>query len=138
MRAGLVSRSIFGIGRDRNGGTAVEFALIASALSMLLLGIMWLGYALWIQNALDYSVAEAARCAANSNTCGAPSGQNASLVTTYAAGVSGAGIASSVFTYTAPANGNCGYAVTASYPVTLAIPFLTLSLTLASRACYPK
>jgi Flp pilus assembly protein TadG len=130
-------RSISRIARNRSGGTAFEFALVAPALFMFLMGIVWLAYALWIQNALDFSVAEAARCAANSSACGAPGGQTSNLVTTYAAGVSGASVDSSVFTYVAPANGNCGYGVTASYPMTLAIPFVTLSLTLTSSACFP-
>jgi Flp pilus assembly protein TadG len=138
MRGDPLLWPISRVARNRSGGTALEFALIAPALFMFLMGIIWLAYALWIQNALDYSVAEAARCAANSSACGAPSGQTSNLVTTYAAGVSGASVDSSVFTYIAPANGTCGYKVTASYPMTLAIPFLTLALTLTSSACFPN
>ena len=123
-----------GISIGRSGNTAVEFALVAPMLIMFLFGILKLGLALWYQNALDYSVAEAARCASdNPGTCG-----SSSQITSYAAATSGAGFASSVFTYTAPAAGNCGYQVTASYPMSLAIPYMNLNVTLTSSACYPN
>ena len=130
--------SIRSMARDRSGTTAVEFALLAPVLFMFLMGILEMGLAFWMQNSLDYSVAEAARCAANSSTCGAPNSQTSALVTAYAAGISGAALDSSVFTYTYTASpSTCGYKVTASYPLTLAIPFLNYSLTLTSSACYP-
>jgi Flp pilus assembly protein TadG len=140
MRSSIALRSIRSMARDRSGATAVEFALLAPVLFMFLMGILEMGLALWMQNSLDYSVAEAARCAANSSTCGAPSSQTSALVTAYAAGVSGAALDSSVFTYSHAASPNnaCGYQVTASYPLTLAIPFLNYSLTLTSSACYPN
>lgn len=132
IRAALGPAS--GTSLDRSGTTAVEFALVAPVLILFLFGILKLGLALWYQNALDYSVAEAARCAANSpSTCG-----NSSQITSYAAATSGAGFASSVFAYTAPATGNCGYQVTANYPMSLAIPYLNLNVTLTSSACYPN
>jgi Flp pilus assembly protein TadG len=138
MRYCAFAQTISRFACEQRGATAVEFALTAPALFMFLLGIAWMGYALWLQNALDYSVTEAARCAANSSTCGAPSSQTSALVTSYAAGASGAGLDSSVFTYSAPASGTCGYQVTASYPMTLTIPWVPLSLTLSSSACYPQ
>ena len=112
----------------RRGNVAVDFALCAPVLFMLIFGIIELGYALWLQNALDDSVTAASRCASiNSSAC---SGQ----VTTYAAGQSGAPVDSSAFIYT-PAAG-CGCQVTASYSMPLLIPFLNLSVNLSSQSCY--
>jgi Flp pilus assembly protein TadG len=129
---GAALRQFFGCWCDRDGNAAVEFALIMPALFSFLIGIMFVGVALWRQNALDYSVAEAARCASDaSSTCG-----TATQITSYAAGVSGANFDSTVFIYTAPTAGSCGYLVTASYP--MSVPYLNLSMTLTSRACWPN
>jgi Flp pilus assembly protein TadG len=129
---GAALRQLCRCWRNRDGNTAVEFALIMPALFSFLVGIMFVGLALWRQNALDYSVAEAARCASDaSSTCG-----TSTQITAYAAGVSGGNFDSAVFTYTAPTAGSCGYLVTASYP--MSVPYLNLSMTLTSRACWPK
>jgi len=116
------------LARDRRGGPVIEFAMAAPALFLFLFGIIELGYALWIQNALDYSVATASRCASlNGTSC---SGQVAS----YAADQSGANIDSSVFTYTRTAI--CGCQVTATYSMPLNIPWTDLTVILSSDACY--
>src|SRR5207302_9476897 len=58
------------LARDRHGGPVIEFAMAAPALFLFLFGIIELGYAMWIQNALDYSVATASRCASlNGSSC---------------------------------------------------------------------
>jgi len=117
--------------RSRDGSAAVEFALVSIPLLMTVFGIIEMGNALWLQNALHYSVEEASRCAAvNATTCG-----NATQVTSYAAARSGANLSSSVFTYNAAAA--CGKQVTASYPMQLSIPFIAVSVTLTSSSCYP-
>ena len=118
------------LARSRSGHSAVEFAFIAPAMLMFLLGIMEVGRVMWLQNALNYSVVEAARCMSNSpSTCGTPS-----QAQSFAASQSGAGFAASVFT---ASNASCGNRVTASYDVTLDIPYVNLSTTLKSQACYP-
>jgi len=116
------------LARDRRGGPVIEFAMAAPALFLFIFGIIELGYALWIQNALDFSVATASRCASlNGTSC---SGQVAS----YAADQSGANIDSSVFTYTRTAA--CGCQVTANYSMALNIPWTDLTVNLTSDACY--
>jgi Flp pilus assembly protein TadG len=115
---------------DRRGTTAVEMGLIASPLLLFLFGIMECSRALWTQNALHYSVEEAARCASNNpTTCG-----SASQTAAFAAGRSGAGFATSVFTVT---SASCGNNVSASYPMQLNIPFGNYSITLTAQACFP-
>ena len=84
-----VSKRLRALVGDRQANTAVEFALAAPALFLFMFGIIEVGYALWMQNALDYSVAAAARCASlNGSACAAVGGT--SQVTTYAASESGA------------------------------------------------
>ena len=109
---------------------AVEFALTAIVLSMFLFGIMEAGRAMWLQSALNYSVAEAARCASiNTTLCG-----TTSQIQDYASSQSGAGFAGSIFSRTTTA---CGNQVTASYPLALTIPTLSVSVTLTAQSCYP-
>jgi Flp pilus assembly protein TadG len=118
---------------DRRGNTAVEFALAAPALFLFMFGIIEVGYALWMQNALDYSTAAAARCASlNGSSCAVVSGN--SQVTTYAANEAGAGFTSGVFSYSSGAS--CGCQVTGSYTIALGIPWdNALSVNLSSSAC---
>jgi Flp pilus assembly protein TadG len=118
------------LARSRSGHSAVEFAFIAPAMLMFIFGIMEVGRVMWLQNALDYSVVEAARCISNSpSTC-----SSASQAQSFAASQSGAGFDTSVFTVT---TASCGNQVSASYGVVLNIPYMTWSPTLTSQACYP-
>ena len=112
---------------EQRGNTAIEFALIACGLLTFCIGIIQFGYALWLQNALNYSVAAAARCA--SLSC-------STNIVSYAAGASGAPFDSSVFTLSTP---SCGNQVSASYPMTITVPFVnSFSVTLTAQACYPS
>src|SRR5437868_15109902 len=100
------------VAKDRRAAAAVELALALPALCLFIFGIIEVGYALWVQNALDYSVATAARCASiNGSSC------SSSNVTSYAASQSGANVNSSIFTYTRTAA--CGCQVSANYTMTL-------------------
>jgi Flp pilus assembly protein TadG len=128
----LIGR-IRAVGKDRRASAAVEMALAMPALCLFIFGIIEVGFALWVQNALDYSVASAARCASiNGSACQAVGGN--SQVTTYAANQSGASVASTAFTYTPGAS--CGCQVTASYTIALDIPWdRALSVTLSSNSC---
>ena len=129
QQTGLL-RLVRALVRSPSGSAAIEMAFVAPAMLMFILGVGEVGRVLWLQNALDYSVVEAARCISNSpGTCA-----NASQTKTFAAGQSGAGFAAAVFTVT---TAGCGNQVSASFPVVLEIPFLTLSTTLTSSACYP-
>jgi Flp pilus assembly protein TadG len=118
------------LGTARNGAAAVEFAIIAPALVMLLLGIMETGRAMWTQNALNFAVEQAARCAAiDQNDCG-----TTTQVQNYASTASGAVFAGSIFSVSAVA---CGKLVSATYPMLLYIPFVSAAPTLTAQSCYP-
>jgi Flp pilus assembly protein TadG len=114
------------------GTTAIEFALLAPALFLILFGAIEFGRLLWTQAALHFAVEEAARCASvTPAVCG-----TANQIATYAAGtVSPLSIASSTFTATTP---SCGHQVSASFSyqfvVTGLFPFTP---TLTAQACFP-
>jgi Flp pilus assembly protein TadG len=119
-----------GLARDRNGNAAVEMALLGAPLFLFVFAIINTGYALWLQNALEYSVTQAARCATlNPSLCG-----SASQVTAYAADQAGVGFDSTIFSF---AQASCGNQVSATYPLPLTQPFTSVSLNLSARACYP-
>jgi hypothetical protein len=122
--------------RDVRGSAAVEMALILVPLVMFLFGIIAIGQAMWLQNALDASVAAAARCASVAGVnplaedCRTPG-----EIRSYAADQAGAGFKESDFEASKP---SCGNEVTASYKLTLLIPFVDLPvLTLSAKACFP-
>ena len=83
--------------KAREGTTAVEFALIAPALFMILFGAVEFGRLLWTQAALHFAVEEAARCASvTPSVCG-----TSDQIKAYAASsVSPLTIASTAFTST--------------------------------------
>ena len=117
-------------GRDARGDAAVEFALVSVPLCLFLFGIIATGQAVWLQSALNSSVAGAARCASvNPTLCG-----TASQIQSYAAAQAGAGFTTSIFSVTTPA---CGNLVSATYPFSFTIPFVALSVNLTAQACYP-
>jgi hypothetical protein len=119
------------LARDRNGNVAVEMALISVPLFLFVFAIINTGQTLWLQNALDTSVAEAARCATvNPALCG-----DAGQIKAFAATQSGAGFDTSIFSF---ARLSCGNRVSASYPLVMTLPFISVSLTLSAQACYPS
>ena len=116
--------------RDRSGNAAVEMAFAAVPLCLFLFGIIGTGQTMWLQNALNTSVAEAARCASvNPTLCGTEPD-----IQTYAANQAGAEFDDAIFSWSRT---TCGNQVTASYPLALTIPFMTLSVNLSAQACYP-
>jgi Flp pilus assembly protein TadG len=116
----------------RHGTTAVEFALLAPALLLILFGAIEFGRLMWTQSALHFAVEEAARCASvTPSVCG-----TSSQITAFAAtAISPLNITSTAFTSTSP---SCGHQVSASFPyqfvVTGLFPFTP---TLTAQACFP-
>ena len=117
--------------RDQNGNAAIEMALLATPLFLFVFAIVNAGRVMWLQNALETSVAQAARCAtANPSLCG-----TASQIKAYAAGQSGAGFNAAIFSF---AQTDCGNQVSAIYPLSLTPPFKSFLLSLRAQACYPN
>lgn len=136
---GALFGALRGQTRDVRGGAAVEVALTGIALVMFLFGIIQFGFAMWLQSALNYSVAEAARCASVNATVGVC--DSASAIQTYANNQSGYDFVGSssvpVFSVTTP-DPPCGKEVKASYPLTITIPTFAFSVNLGAQACYPS
>ena len=130
------------LGRDRRGSAAVEMGLVAPALFTFLLGIGWFGYGYWLQNALDFAVTNAARCATVDTDPTTGKCDSVAHTQSYAAGASGASFDSSVFTVTLDTAcfgaGSHGNQVTGNYTLAAVIPFVSVTLNLSSQACYPK
>jgi Flp pilus assembly protein TadG len=115
----------------RGGAAAAEFAAILPACLLIMMGIMEFGRLMWTKSALNYSVQEAARCAAiNTGTCGTQD-----QVRSYAASHSGQTFATSIFTLSTP---SCGTQVSATYPFRFIVPLFDYSVTLQASYCYPK
>jgi Flp pilus assembly protein TadG len=115
---------------NRAGNASVEMAFAVVPLCLFLFAIISTGQVMWLQNALNLSVAEAARCASiNPSLCG-----TSDDVQYFAARQAGAGLNDVVFSWSRT---TCGNRVSASYPLALDIPFMTLSVTLSAQACYP-
>jgi Flp pilus assembly protein TadG len=119
--------------RERAGAQAVEFALTAPTLLLLILGGVEFGRFLWTESALQMSVEQAARC--YSEQISESGCTTAGGVQTFAASVAPQlNFATSVFTATTPA---CGYQVAASYSYQF-IPhgLFPMSPTLRATACF--
>ena len=115
---------------DRVGATAVEFAILGPLLLVLLIGIIEFGRMLWVENALQYAVAQAARCmTVDTSVCG-----STRETQDFAASSSGMSFPTSIF-LVGPAA--CGNKVTASYPFTFAAGLFPYAITLDAQSCYP-
>src|ERR1041384_6580949 len=87
---------------DVRGSAAIEVAFAFPLVFLFMFGIVQAGRAMWLQNMLTYSVAEASRCATiNQTICG-----TASQIQSYASGESGNNFDGSVFTFSTPSCGN--------------------------------
>lgn len=126
-------RKIFRFARARDGNTVIEFAIIAPAFLLLLLGTMEFARLLWTQSTLQQAVEAAARCASvNTSTC-----DNQSDTQTYAANQTyGLTVSSNVFTVTL--NTACGNLVSASMPFNFVVSGLfPWTPTVKAQSCFP-
>ena len=116
---------------DDRGASMVEFALLAPAFFLLVMGIVECGLLLRAQHALQNAAAMAARCASvDRNLCGTVTG-----IRSYAVQQSlGLDPPATSFTVSTPA---CGTQITASYAVQPVAGFFG-SVTLTAQACFPK
>lgn len=111
--------------RDRRGVAAVEFALVAPVLTMLMLGGATIGIAIHDYDRLTFASESAARCGAIGQTC-----KTADETLAYA--VNQAGLDGAEFAVTM--NQQCGVRVGASY--TVSILNLMPDIPLNVSSCY--
>jgi Flp pilus assembly pilin Flp len=116
--------------RDRAGAAAIEFAILAPIMLVVMIGVIEFGRMLWVENALQYAVAQAARCMSIDVTiCG-----STHEIQNFAATTSGMSFPSAIF-LVGPAN--CGNKVQASYPFDFAAGLFPYKITLDAESCYP-
>jgi Flp pilus assembly protein TadG len=118
--------------KNNRGAAAVEFALVALPVIFFILGIMQVGFVVWTDNLLHFSVNTAARCGAvNSMTPPCDGSTSAEMINT----------ANTVFfmrpgaTFTN--NSNCSpdeAGLIGTYKVNF---LLAVNLTLTAESCYP-
>lgn len=129
-------RAFMALRNDRHGAAAVEFALLAPAFLMMLVGTMMMAMMFFTNSSLHYAVEAAARCASvKSTVC-------TNAVTTQAVAASNyfGATATPVFTCTGRVCGGtaaCGNKVTGQISYTLNIGMTTIVTPLRADACYP-
>jgi Flp pilus assembly protein TadG len=123
-------RTLTGLWRDDRGATAVEFALVAPAAIMLLVGIVSLSLMLLSVGSMHYAVEAAARCASAMPTVCSSS----SATVAYANSRYSGALISPVFTYVAAA---CGTQVNAVATFTLEVGMFRQSVPLSATSCFP-
>ena len=116
---------------DNRGTTAIEFAILAPKMVLLLVGIASLSLVLFALGSMQFAVEEAARCAsARPTQCSSPA-----AIIAYAQSRYAGALASPVFTYTASA---CGNQVNATVTFTFDAGMYRQSVPLAATACFPS
>ena len=117
--------------RDGNSGTtAVEFALVAPILILLIVGIFYLCAGLFVAGSMQYAVEEGARCA-SVKTLICP---NASATIAYTQSRYFALGAPPAFTF---ATATCGNAVSASINYVMDLGLTSVIVPISATACYP-
>lgn len=142
--------------RDRSGAAALDFAIVSLPLFLFLFGVAEFSRAIWIEEALQNTASDVARCAGlpvqgGSYPCAASGATtySSSLTTTrarYTAGKWGVSLAGQDLTL-ATTNACPGMPTGATYvSVSLSYPFSTVakslipaltSKTLTAQACFP-
>jgi Flp pilus assembly protein TadG len=123
--------STAGIWRNVAGNTMVEFAIIAPAVIMVLIGGLYVGMLGFTMASMQYAVQAGARCASiNTTTC-----TNSTTTETYTRShFWGTTSAAPVFTSSTVA---CGHAVTGSLTFVFSTGLSSINVPLTSKACYP-
>jgi Flp pilus assembly pilin Flp len=115
---------------DQQGTTAVEFAIVAPVLILLLVGTLALCVALFLIGSLHFAVEDGARCASVKTTvC-----SDAATTITYTQSRYFGPNVSPAFTYAAAA---CGNSVTGSITYSMDIGLRTFVIPISATACFP-
>ena len=118
---------------DRNGASAIEFALLTPVFLLIVGAVINLGLMMWTQIGMEHATEAAARYASiTASPC-----PSASAVQTYAGTQDyGLGLPSSTYVY---ATVSCGYQVNASYSYhMLGFGFPQFTTQLKASACFPR
>jgi Flp pilus assembly protein TadG len=126
------ARGLRRLGAAQDGTAAVEFAMVATALVLLVFGVFEFGRAMWTQSMLDFAVEQASRCASVDTTTCTSAATTASYASAQTAPLN---LPAATFTAT---TATCGNKVTASYAFTFVTANLfPYAITLTSQSCFP-
>jgi Flp pilus assembly protein TadG len=116
--------------RDQRGTTAVEFAIIAPVLILLLIGTIAVCFALFLVGSLHFAVEDGARCASVKTTICADAATTVAYTQSRYLGPN----VSPTFTYAAAA---CGNSVTGSITYTMDSGLKQFVIPISATACFP-
>lgn len=116
--------------RDQRGTTAVEFAIIAPVLILLLIGTIAVCFALFLVGSLHFAVEDGARCASVKTTICADAATTVAYTQSRYLGPN----VSPAFTYAAAA---CGNSVTGSITYTMDVGLKKFVIPISATACFP-
>jgi Flp pilus assembly protein TadG len=129
-------RAVAALWHDRCGAAAVEFALLAPAFLMMLVGTVMMAMMFFTNSSLHYAVEAAARCASvKATVC-----TNAATTQAFAASNYFGATATPTFTCTGRVCGgsaSCGNKVTGQISYTLEVGMARYVTPLRADACYP-
>jgi Flp pilus assembly pilin Flp len=115
---------------NQEGTTAVEFAIVAPVLTLLLIGTIGLCLALFLVGSLHFAVEDGARCASVQTTICSDATSTIAYTRSRYLGPN----VSPTFTYAAAA---CGKSVSASISYSMDVGFRTFVIPISATACFP-
>ena len=115
---------------NQEGTTAVEFAIVAPVLTLLLIGTIGLCFALFLVGSLHFAVEDGARCASVQTTICSDATSTIAYTQSRYLGPN----VSPTFTYAAAA---CGKSVSASISYSMDVGFRTFVIPISATACFP-
>ena len=116
--------------KDDRGTAAVEFAFVAPAFILLMVGTLYLSICLFLIGSLHYAVEEGARCASVKTTVCPDAATTVAYAQSRYFGPGG----TPTFTYAAA---SCGNSVTASMNYVLDVGLKQFTVPVSATACFP-
>jgi Flp pilus assembly protein TadG len=126
----MVRGRLHALCRDRQGTTAVEFAIVAPVFIALVIGTMALCVGLFLVGSLHFAVEDGARCASVKTTICSDAASTVAYTQSRYFGPN----LSPTFTYAAAA---CGNSVSASISYSMNVGFTTYTIPVSATACFP-
>jgi len=125
-----VRKRLISLYTDRQGTTAVEFAIVAPVLFALLIGTLGLCVALFLIGSLHFAVEDGARCASVKTTICSDAASTVAYTQTRYFGPN----VSPNFAYAAAA---CGNSVTGTISYSMDVGFRRFVIPISATACFP-
>ena len=116
--------------RDRQGTTAVEFAIVAPVFIAMLIGTLAVCVGLFLVGSLHFAVEDGARCASVKTTICSDAASTVAYTQSRYFGPD----LSPTFTYATAA---CGNSVSASISYSMNVGFTTYTIPISATACFP-